>query len=112
MDTDEWIVDVLAYDPRHVSRVGRYYLLTFLDERSIYPLVWSLVEHPNEQDEINLLCRLIREFGVPGLINSDRGRFRGRTFGGRFLNRERAEMYRERDGILDRLSIARNLPRS
>jgi hypothetical protein len=68
------------------------------------------VEHPNEQDEIDLLCRLIREFGVPGLINSDRGRFRGRTFGGRFLNRDRAEMYQERDGILDRLSIGRNSP--
>jgi hypothetical protein len=111
VDVDEWIVDALACDPRHVSRVGRYYLLTFLDERSIYPLVWSLVEQPNEQEEINLLCRLIREFGVPGLINSDRGRFRGRTFGGRFLNRDRAEMYKERDGILDRLDIARNNPR-
>jgi hypothetical protein len=70
-----------------------------------------LVEQPNEQDEIDLLCRLIREFGVPGLINSDRGRFRGRTFGGRFLNHDRAEMYPERDGILDRLDIKRNLPR-
>jgi hypothetical protein len=111
VDVDEWIVDVFAFDPRHASRVGRYYALTFLDERSRYPLVWSLVEHPNEQDEIDLLCRLIREFGVPGLINSDRGRFRGRTFGGRFLNRDRAEMYQERDGILDRIGIKRNLPR-
>ena len=111
VDVDEWVFDALAYDPRHASRVGRYYLLTFLDERSIYPLVWSLVEQPNEQEEINLLCRLIREFGVSGLINSDRGRFRGRTFGGRFLNRDRAEMYQERDGILDRLGINRNEPR-
>jgi len=111
VDVDEWIVDAFAYDPRHVSRVGRYYALTFLDERSRLPLVWSLVEHPNEQDEIDLLCALIREFGIPGLINSDRGRFRGRTFGGRFLNRDRGEMYRERDGILDRLDIARNEPR-
>ena len=111
VDTDEWITDVLAFDPGKVSRVGRYYLLTFLDERSIYPLVWSLVEQPNEQEEINLLSRLIREFGVPGLINSDRGRFRGRTFGGRFISQDRAEMYHERDGILDRLEIGRNLPR-
>jgi hypothetical protein len=111
VDTDEWITDVLAFDPAKASRVGRYYLLTFLDERSRYPLVWSLVEHPNEEEEINLLCRLIREFGVPGLINSDRGRFRGRTFGGRFVDRERAEMYQQRDGILDRLEIGRNLPR-
>ena len=109
--TDEWISDVLAYDPRHVSKVGRYYVLTFLDERSLYPLVWSLVPQPNEHDEIDLLCRLIREFGVPGLINSDRGRFRGRTFGGRFLSQDRAEMYAERDGILDRLGIGRNGPR-
>jgi hypothetical protein len=108
---DEWITDVLAYDPHKVSRVGRYYLLTFLDERSLYPLVWSLVEQPNEDDEIELLCRLIREFGVPGLINSDRGRFRGRTFGGKFVDRERAEMYEQRDGILDRLEIRRNIPR-
>jgi hypothetical protein len=111
VDTDEWISDVLAYDPRHVSKVGRHFVLTFLDERALYPLVWSLVEQPNEQDEIDLLVRLIREFGVPGLISSDRGRFRGRTFGGRFLNRDRAEMYQTRDGILDRLNIKRNLPR-
>jgi hypothetical protein len=111
VDVDEWISDVLAYDPRHASKVGRYYVLTFLDERSLYPLVWSLVEQPNEQDEIDLLVRLIREFGIPGLINSDRGRFRGRTFGGGFLNRDRAKMYQERDGILDRLDIKRNLPR-
>jgi hypothetical protein len=109
VDVDEWIVDVMTYDPRHVSRVGRYYALTFLDERSRYPRVWSLVEQPNEQDEIDLLCRLIREFGLPGLINSDRGRFRGKTFGGRFMNRDRE--YQERDGILDRLDIQRNLPR-
>jgi hypothetical protein len=111
VDVDEWITDVLAYDPRRVSRVGRYYVLTFLDERSRYPLVWSLVEQPNEQDEIDLLCRLIREFGIPGLINSDRGRFRGRTFGGRYFSGDRAEMYRERDGILDRLEIRKNRPR-
>jgi hypothetical protein len=111
VDTDEWITDVLAFDPAKVSRVGRYYLLTFLDERSIYPLVWSLVEQPNEEEEINLLSGLIREFGIPGLINSDRGRFRGKTFGGRYINRERAEIYQQRDGMLDRLEIARNLPR-
>jgi hypothetical protein len=111
VDVDEWITDVLAFDPRKVYRVGRYYLLTFLDERSLYPLVWSLVEQPNEQDEIDLLCCLIREFGVPGLINCDRGRLRGRTFGGRFINRERAEMYQQRDGILERLEIRRNMPR-
>jgi len=111
VDVDEWITDVLAYDPRKAGRVGRYYLLTFLDERSRYPLVWSLVERPNESDEIDLLCRLIREFGVPGLINSDRGRFRGKTFGGRFISQDREEMYRERDGVLDRLEIRRNLPR-
>lgn len=111
VDVDEWICDVLAYDPRRASRVGRYYVLTFLDERSIYPLVWSLVEQPNEEAEIDLLCRLILEFGVPGLINSDRGRFRGRTFGGRFVTEERSETRQKRDGILDRLGIGRNLPR-
>ena len=111
VDVDEWITDVLAFDPHKASRIGRYYLLTFFDERSLYPLVWLLVEQPNEEDEIELLCRLIREFGVPGLINSDRGRFRGRTFGGKFVDRERAEMYQQRDGILDRLEIRRNMPR-
>ena len=80
---------------------------------SALSIPWSghLVEQPNEQEEINLLCRLIREFGVPGLINSDRGRFCGRTFGRRYLNRDRAEMYPERDGILDQLEIGRNHPR-
>jgi len=72
VETDEWIADCLAYDPAHAGRVGRYYLLTFLDARSIYPLTWSLVEHPNESDEIDLLMRLIVEYGVPGLLSSDR----------------------------------------
>lgn len=110
VDTDEWITDVLAFDPRKASRVGRYYLLIFLDERSRYPLVWLLVEHPNEEDEINLLCQLIREFGVPGLINSDRGRFRGRTFGGRFMDRERAEMYRSATAFLTAWKSAATFP--
>jgi transposase InsO family protein len=108
---DEWIVDVIAYDPRNVARTGRYWLLTLSDESTRYTLVWSLVEDPNEQDELDLLNRLFREFGLPGSIISDRGRLRGRTFGGKFLNRDRAGMYAKRDGILDRLDIKRHLPR-
>jgi hypothetical protein len=109
----EWIFDVIAYDPHRVTRTGRYYVLSFLDARSDYPLVWSLVETANEQDEIDLLCRLIRdpEFGIPRAIYCDRGRFRGRTFGGRYISRDREEAYKERDGILGRLGISRNGPR-
>ena len=63
-------------------------------------ICWSLVAQPKEEEKINLLSRLIREFGVPGLINSERSRFRGRTLGGRFIDRERAEMYQQCAGIL------------
>ena len=69
------------------------------------------MEYPNQEDEINLLCRLIREFGIPKAINSDHGRFRGRIFGGRHLSFDRPQKYAECDGILDRLNIAHNEPR-
>jgi hypothetical protein len=123
VDVDEWITDWFSYDPEQLiwpryyhrrggmPRYGRFYLLTMLDERSMLPNEWALVESPNQEHEIDLLCRLITNWGVPGLLNSDRGRFRGREFGGAFLSFNRVEKYSTRDGILDRLGIARNLPR-
>lgn len=126
VETDEWIADALAYDPKHCGRVGRYYLLTLFDARACYPLVWTLVERSRRPDadkkrledaELNLLVTLIREYGVPGLLSSDRGRFRSRIFGGqpsgkmsaRFIPGARAAS--QTVGILDRLGIRRNLPR-
>lgn len=119
---DEWIVDVLAYDPnlliypkthkkRGQPRVGRYYLVTMLDERSLFPLDAVLCEMPNRDDEIDLLVNVCQNYGVPGLINSDRGRFRGRVFGGEFRQIDRAKISGALDGILDRLGISRNMPR-
>ena len=129
IEVDEWITDFMAYDPEHRTRVGRYYLLTLLDTRSTYPLVWTLVEkskHPGADKErllnaeINLIVALIREYGVPGMLYSDRGRFRHHVFGGQG-SPERARRANpfiagERDasqanGIFDQLGIRRNLPR-
>ncbi|MGH9378177.1 MAG: hypothetical protein ACRD1I_05200, partial [Terriglobia bacterium] len=120
VETDEWKYDVLAYDPRRIRDAEgriipskRFWLLTFYDERSMYPLCWKLVEGDRfdkrhgikEEDEIDLLVCLLREFGVPGALVSDRGRFRTGTFGGQ----KRAERFSEADGILDRLGIAHDM---
>ena len=119
VDTDEWKYDCFAYDDRHPKIVRRYWLLTFYDVRAIYPLVWEAVAGNEyevrrgiaQEDEINLLVRLILEYGVPGGLNSDRGRFRGRMFGGRPLYEKIDEVFARANGILDQLGIRRNLPR-
>jgi hypothetical protein len=119
VETDEWKADVLTYHDAYPKIVRRFWLLTFYDCRGIYPLVWELVagsEHElrhgiAEDDEINLLNRLIREYGVPGAIHSDRGRFRGKTFGGKPLGEIIDEKFARANGILDQLGIRHNMPR-
>jgi hypothetical protein len=119
VESDEWKVDVLAYHDAYPKIVRRFWLLTFYDCRGIYPLVWELVagsEHElrhgiAEDDEINLLNRLIREYGVPAALHSDRGRFRGKTFGGKPLGEIIDEKFARASGILDRLGIRHNMPR-
>lgn len=119
VDTDEWKYDVLAYDENHPKIVRRFWLLTFYDVRAAFPLVWEAVAG-NEyevrrgiaaEDEINLLVRLAREYGLPRAMNSDRGRFRGLTFGGRPLGEQIDKVFAESNGILDQLSIRHNMPR-
>ncbi len=121
VDADEWITDVFAYDSDNLIwrsgkrkgqiRVGRFYLVTMLDERAIYPLDFCLVEFPNAEDEIDLLVRVIQRYGVPGLLNTDRGRFRGHIFGGEFRQFDRDAMRERANGILGQLQIGRNMPR-
>jgi hypothetical protein len=112
VETDEWKCDFFCYLPNRPKECKRFWLLTFYDERSMFPLVWKLVEGESfdkrhgikQDDEIDLLVCLLREFGVPGALVSDRGRFRGGTFGGN-------DRFKEADGILDRLGITHTLPR-
>jgi len=119
VETDEWKADIRAYDERKPRIVRRWWLLTFYDARSTYPLCWDLVAGNEydvrhgicQEDEINLLVRLIQEYGVPGGLHSDRGRFRGLLFGGRPLHEKIDEVFAQANGILDQLGIRRNLPR-
>lgn len=112
VETDEWKCDFFSYFSERRAKAARFYLLTFYDERSLYPLCWKLVEGDKfdkrhgvkEEDEVDLLVRLLKEYGVPGALVSDRGRFRGGTFGGN-------DRFKNADGILDRLGIAHPLPR-
>lgn len=113
VETDEWNCDFFAYDAKDKKIVRRWWLLTFYDRRSMFPLVGKLVEgseyNPKhgirEADEIDILVELLKEYGVPGAIYSDHGRFRGRTFGGH------GRKFEKFDGILDRLGIAKSEPR-
>lgn len=113
VEVDEWKCDFFAYDAKRPKNVRRWWLMIFYDAKSMFPLVGKLVtgsEHSpahgiREADEIEILVRLLKEYGVPGGIYSDHGRFRGKTFGG---HARRSEMF---DGILDRLGIRKIEPR-
>lgn len=115
VETDEWKCDVLAYRAERPKEVSRFYLLTFYDERSLYPLCWKLVEGERfdkrhgikEEDEIDLLVCLLREYGVPGALVSDRGRFRGGAYGGA----ARDGQFTTANGILDRIGVKHEMPR-
>jgi hypothetical protein len=119
VECDEWKYNLFAYDPDRPLRVYRYWLLLFLDIRSIYPLVWQIVRGSDsdtrhgisEEDEIGLTEKLVREYGVPQVLSTDRGRFRGNTWGGQPAGKSRDAQFQRADGILDNLGITYNRPR-
>jgi len=117
VESDECKLNLFSYDPhRCVNRRGepwirRYWLLTFYDARSMYPLVWALCEGSEYElrhgiaveDEINLFVELVRAFGVPKAIHSDRGRFRGKVWGGEPYQQRIDKEFAPADGILQRV---------
>ena len=117
VESDECKLNLFSYDPRRcVNRRGepwirRYWLLTFYDARSMYPLVWALCEGSEYElrhgiaveDEINLFVELTRAFGIPKAIHSDRGRFRGKVWGGEPYQQRIDKEFAPTDGILQRV---------
>jgi hypothetical protein len=117
VESDECKLNLCSYDPgRCVNRHGepwirRYWLLTFYDARSMYPLVWALCEGSQYElrhgiaveDEINLFVELVRAFGIPKAIHSDRGRFRGKVWGGEPYQQCIDKEFAPADGILQRV---------
>jgi hypothetical protein len=124
VESDEWKVDLFSFDPLHRLDqhkrllIRRYWLLTFYDVRSMYPLVWKLCEglehEPRHgitvEDEIDLFVALIRNFGVPAAIHSDRGRFRGKDWGGEPYQQHIDKEFAAADGILQRVGELAGLP--
>ena len=124
VENDECKLNLFSFDPRRpVNRRGepwihRYWLLTFYDARSMYPLVWSLCEGSEDElrrgitmeDELNLFVALVRGFGVPAAIHSDRGRFRGREWGGEPYQQRIDKEFAPVNGILQRVGELAGLP--
>jgi hypothetical protein len=124
VESDECKLNLFSYDPRRaVNRRGepwirRYWLLTFYDARAMYPLVWSLCEGSEYElrhgiaveDEINLFVALVRAFGVPLAIHSDRGRFRGKVWGGEPYQQRIDKEFAPADGILQRVGLLMGCP--
>jgi len=124
VESDECKLNLFSFDPhRPVNRRGepwirRYWLLTFYDARSLFPLVWSLCEGSEYElrrgiaveDEIKLFVHLIRDFGVPDVIHSDRGRFRGREWGGEPYQQRIDKEFAPVNGILQRVGQLAGLP--
>ena len=125
VESDECKLNLFSYDPRRpVNRRGepwirRYWLLTFYDARSIYPLVWDICEGSEYElrhgiaveDEINLFVALVRAFGIPTAIHSDRGRFRGKVWGGEPYQQRIDKEFAPADGILQRVGQLAGYPK-
>ena len=127
VECDECNLNLLSFDPRHRDKKVRWWVVTLYDERSIYPLDWDIVGGKDgaakahgitREDERRLFERLVREYGAPGCIHSDRGRFRGNFWGHEPGSRPRASgdprrdaEFAANDGIFEALGIRRNLPR-
>jgi hypothetical protein len=77
----------------------------------MYPLVWMLCEGSEYElrrgialeDELDLFVALVRSFGVPKAIHSDRGRFRGKVWGGEPYQQRIDKEFAPADGILQRV---------
>ncbi len=124
VESDECKLNLFAYDPRRpVNRAGkpwirRYWLLTFYDTRSMFPLVWNLCEGSEYElrhgiaveDEINLFVALIQKFGIPRAIQSDRGRFRGKDWGGEPYQQHIDKEFAPANGILQRVGQLAGYP--
>lgn len=124
VESDECKLNLFAYDPRRpVNRKGkpwirRYWLLTFYDTRSMFPLVWNLCEGSEYElrhgiaveDEINLFVALIQKFGIPRAIQSDRGRFRGKDWGGEPYQQHIDKEFAPANGILQRVGQLAGYP--
>jgi hypothetical protein len=124
VESDECKLNLFSYDPRRaVNRRGepwirRFWLLTFYDARSIYPLVWDICEGSEYElrhgiaveDEINLFVALVRAFGIPTAIHSDRGRFRGKVWGGEPYQQRIDKEFAPADGIFQRVGQLAGYP--
>jgi hypothetical protein len=62
------------------------------------------------EDELNLFVALIRKFGVPRAIHSDRGRFRGKVWGGEPYQQRIDKEFASVNGILQRVGQLAGFP--
>jgi hypothetical protein len=112
VEIDEKKFDLFSYMLARPKKENRFWLLTAFDEGAMYPLVWRLVEGDKfdkrhgitQEDEIALFVDLVRTYGVPGAIVSDRGRFRGGVWGA-------GDRFKDADGIFDRFGVKHLLSR-
>jgi len=118
VEVDETKINVLGYHENKRGRVMRFWIVTLYDQRSLYPLVWDLIGAPDQaktmhgitqRDELRLFESLVRGYGLPGRIHSDRGRFRGNFWG--HEKKSRNAEFQGADGILEQLGVGRNKPR-
>lgn len=118
VEVDETKINALGYLESRQYKVLRFWIVTLYDERSIYPLVWDLIGAPDtakklhgitRRDELRLFEREVREYGLPGCLHSDRGRFRGQFWG--YERKSRDREFQAADGILEQLGVRRNKPR-
>jgi hypothetical protein len=114
---DEWELDGAFYNPRNRSEIywgdsgKKPYLISVIDERSTYLLGASLTLNLTADTVLDLLEALVRAYGPPLRLVSDRGGHFRRGVGGRIMVRQRGELVERCMGAMANFGVQHDQPR-
>jgi transposase InsO family protein len=114
---DEWEVDGAFYNPRRHDEIfwgdsGRKpYLISVIDERTTYLLGATLTLNLSAETVLELLEALVRTYGPPLRLVSDKGGHFRKGVGGRIMVRQRGELVERCMGAMANFGVTHEQPR-
>jgi transposase InsO family protein len=114
---DEWELDGAFFNPRRHNEIfwgdsGRKpYLISVIDERSTYLLGARLTLNLSADAVLELLEALVRAYGPPLRLVSDRGGHFRKGVGGRIMVRQRGELVERCMGAMANFGVTHKQPR-
>jgi hypothetical protein len=114
---DEWEVDGAFFNPRRHNEIlwgdsGRKpYLISVIDERSTYLLGATLTLDLCAETVLNLLEALVRTYGPPLRLVSDKGGHFRKGVGGKIIVRSRGELVERCMGAMANFGVNHEQPR-